>query len=35
MEYVINLRELTKRFGNITAVDKLTLQVPPISIFCN
>ncbi|EMT38232.1 ABC-2 type transport system ATP-binding protein [Thermoanaerobacter thermohydrosulfuricus] len=33
MEYVINLRELTKRFGNITAVDKLTLQVPTHKIF--
>ncbi|HHY80132.1 MAG TPA: ABC transporter ATP-binding protein [Thermoanaerobacter sp.] len=33
MEYVIELKELTKRFGNITAVDKITLRVPSAKIF--
>ncbi|MGF7401104.1 ABC transporter ATP-binding protein [Thermoanaerobacterium thermosaccharolyticum] len=33
MEYVIELEDLTKRFGNITAVDKLSIKVPSGKIF--
>lgn len=33
MDYVIELKDLTKRFGSITAVDKLSIKVPSGKIF--
>ncbi|WP_026485773.1 ABC transporter ATP-binding protein [Caldanaerobius polysaccharolyticus] len=33
MEYVIELENLTKRFGNIVAVDNLSIKVPTGKIF--
>lgn len=33
MDYVIELKDLTKSFGNITAVNKLTINVPSGKIF--
>ncbi|SHK01711.1 ABC transporter ATP-binding protein [Desulforamulus aeronauticus] len=33
MEYVVTTRELTRRFGNFTAVDRLNLSIAPGEIY--
>jgi len=33
MEYVVSTKELTKKFGNFTAVDNLTINIRPGEIY--